>query len=173
MLSSYSIPGETSAGSPEDGRSIRITEYGIPRESWEEMKPDMTWLLGRRAADVQKRDWSWFFTLDDGSVIATESTWRLVGPAGVIVPSEDHDQQFGLPDPVNAVTTGKAQLAQRSVTQFSLDTRTGDLILDFGDVALHVLCLSCGCESWRATHGRQNLYCTGGGKVIESRQEQQ
>ena len=136
------------------------------------MKPDITWLTGRHLAGIEKMDYSWFFRLDDGSVIATESTWRIVTSRGVVVTSEDHDQQFGLPAPLNAADVARKEIGGLAVTQHHLDPRTGDLNLEFGSVSLQFLCLSGGYESWRTTHGTQDLTCIGGGKIVEFRSEQ-
>jgi len=135
-------------------------------------EPDITWLMGRRLAAIEKMDWSWFFRLDDGSVIAPESTWRVVTPQGVVVTSEDHDQQFGLPAPVDAAAVAGKAIGGLTVTACNLDWRTGDLSLEFGSISLQFLCLSGGYESWRITHGTQDLFCTGGGKIAEFRPEQ-
>jgi len=74
--------------------------------------PDITWLMGRHLAAVEKMDWSWFFRLDDGSLIDTGSTWRIVTPRGVVVASEDHDQ--------GKVTVSGTFLDARSRTSTSL-----------------------------------------------------
>ena len=136
------------------------------------MKQDITWLIGRRLAGIEKMDYSWFFRLDDGSVIATESAWRIVTPRGVVVASEDHGQQFGLPAPLDAAGVARKEVVGLAVTACNLDSRTGDLDLEFGSVSLQFLCLSCGHESWRTTHGAQDLVCAGGGKIVEFRPEQ-
>ena len=69
--------------------------------------PDLTWLVGLQLKAVEKKDYSWFFTFDDGGSIATESFWRLITIEGVAVTSEDHGHQFGLPAPVDAANLAK------------------------------------------------------------------
>ena len=64
-----------------------------------QVPPDMAWLIGRTLKDVGKRDYSWFFALDDGSSISTESPWRLVIAKGIVVTSEDDGHPFELPTP--------------------------------------------------------------------------
>jgi hypothetical protein len=133
---------------------------------------DIAWLLGRHLAAIEKMNWSWSFRLDDGSIIATESTWRIVTPQGVVVTSEDHDQQFGRPAPIDAVGVARKEIGGLAVTAYDLDARTGDLNLEFGSISLQFLCLSRGYESWEAKHGTQWLVCTGGGKIVDFIPEQ-
>ncbi len=137
----------------------KVPSGGIP--------PDITWLMGRHLAAIEKIDWPWDFRLDDGSVIATESTWRIVTPRGVVVTSEDHDQKFGLPAPLDAASVARKEIGELAVTAHNLDSKTGELSLQFGSVSLQFLCLSGGYESWRTTHGTQDVICTGGGKIVE------
>jgi len=131
------------------------------------MKHDITWLVGRQFAQVEKMDYTWFLRLDDGSVIATESTWRLVTDQGVTVTSEDDGQQFGLPAPLDVASAVEKELAGQTVSGFGLDSITGDLTIEFESKRLQILCLSSGYESWRLTHGTQDLICTGGGNIVE------
>ncbi len=129
------------------------------------MKPDMTWLVGRRVNEVEKKDYSWFFRLDDGSSIATESPWRLITADGIAVTSEDHGHQFGLPAPVDAAQVVKACIQDKTVERFELDDRTGDLCLHFGMTAIQFVTLSAGYEGWRTGHGDQQVICMGGGHL--------
>ena len=131
------------------------------------MKHDITWLVGRQFGQIEKMEWTWSLRLDDGSVIATESTWRLVTDQGVTVTSEDDGQQFGLPAPFDAASAVETELAGQTVSGFALDSTTGDLTIEFGSRRLQFLCLSSGYESWRLTHGAQDLICTGTGKVVK------
>ncbi len=129
------------------------------------MEPDIAWLTGRRLTAIEKLDWSWFFRLDDAGVIATETAWRMITPQGVVVTSEDHEQKFGLPAPLNAANVVRKEIGGLIVSGYHLDPKTGDLNLEFGSVTLQFLCTSSGYESWRITHGTLELICTGGGKL--------
>jgi hypothetical protein len=132
------------------------------------MKTDLTWLVGRRLKDVEKRDCSWFFVLDDGNTIATESVWRLITPQRIVVTSEDEGQSFGLTVPVNAAQRMKDSLGQSKIVRFELKEPTSDLLLHFSnDQIIEFLNLSCGYEGWRMTHGSQEIICMGGGGLTE------
>ena len=135
------------------------------------MKHDITWQTGRQFVQIERMDWTWFLRLDDGTTVATESSWRLATSQGVTVTSEDDCQQFGLPAPFNAAVAVEKELSGQSVSAFGIDQTTGDLTIEFGSKQLQFLCLSSGYESWRLTHGNQDLICTGGGKIEEFTQE--
>lgn len=81
-----------------------------------QVPPDMTWLIGRTINKVEKLDYSWFFVLNDGGSIATESPWRLVTSQGIVVTSEDHGHPFGLPAPVNAVVWSLGEIGPNAKT---------------------------------------------------------
>lgn len=133
-----------------------------------QMKPDMTWLIGRTIKAVQKKDYSWFFYLDDGSGIGTESPWRLVTARGIVVTSEDDGHPFGLPAPVNAAERVTQTVVESPIKQFDLRDRTSDLVLHFAnDAAIEFLNLSCGYEGWHTGHGHQQVICMGGGGLTE------
>lgn len=125
--------------------------------------PDLTWLVGRQVTSVEKKDYSWFFSFDDGGSIATESFWRLISTQKVVVTSEDHGHQFGLPAPVDAAEVVKKEVGGKVVDQFILDEQTGDLSLHFGDTTLQFVTTSAGYEGWRTRHGSQEIICGGGG----------
>jgi len=95
---------------------------------------DLSWLIGRRLQSVEKKDFSWFFLLDDGTSIASESQWRLVEQR-VVVSSEDHGHRFGLPSPVNACEVVRQNIVDSFVARFELDNQTSDLSLCFNNGA--------------------------------------
>jgi hypothetical protein len=61
-------------------------------------------LIGRQLLSVEKQDYSWLFGLGAGVSLPTESPWRLIEQGRIVVSSEDQDQQFGRPAPVDAAT---------------------------------------------------------------------
>jgi hypothetical protein len=132
------------------------------------MPDDFKSFIGASLRGVEKKDYSWFFTFGDRLVIATESPWRFVTPDGIAVTSEDHGQKFGLPSPVDAAERVTSRLASLSVQSVSLDPKTGDLFVSFGErLCLQFLQMSCGYESWRATTEQGESICLGGGERIE------
>jgi hypothetical protein len=129
------------------------------------MTVDLSWLVGRRLKSVEKKDFSWFFILDDSSTVSTESHWRLIQQR-VVLTSDDDGQLFGLTAPVNAAKRVTEVIGDKLVDRFELDECTGDLSLCFDNHAtVQFITLSSGYEGWRLGHGDQQIICLGGGEL--------
>jgi hypothetical protein len=132
------------------------------------MSLDLKPLVGQTVVSVEKIDYSWFFTFSGGDSLATQASWRLVGSKGLIVTSEDHAQQFGLPEPVNAAKILTDDLHSTPITDANYDSRTGDLFLNFCDQKyIQFLQMSFGYESWKLRIGRKEFICLGSGSYAE------
>jgi hypothetical protein len=84
----------------------------------------------------------------------------------VLITSEDHDQMFGLKEPVNAAKAIQETVTGKPIMQFALDERSGDLSLVFEDGGtMQFLTTSDGYEGWRTAHGDQLVICLGGGEL--------
>lgn len=128
------------------------------------MKIDPTPLIGQAITSVEKKGFSWFFAFSRGDQIGTESPWRFVTDQGIVVTSEDHEQQFGLPLPVDAVERVKTALGTAPITNVHHDAKTGDIFICFSeDRYLQFLQMSCGYEGWRLLIGDFEFICMGGG----------
>ena len=132
------------------------------------MNIDLNWLIGRRIKELQKKDFTWLVLLDDGSTITTESLWRLITDNGIKISSDDHGQKFGLSAPLDAIKIMKETIGQKTIKEFKLDSRSGDLSILFDNAdELQFLNDSSGYESWHIVHGNQEVICMGGGKLHE------
>lgn len=130
------------------------------------MSADLTWLVGKKLEKSEKKDYSWFFTFSEDGSIATESPWRLITNEGVRVTSEDHDQLFGLKEPVDATVRVLAATTGKKVLAYRVAERSSDLIVTFENgVHIEFLNLSCGYEAWRTSHPSGEVICLGGGKL--------
>ncbi len=128
----------------------------------------MKWLIGRRLKNIEKQDYTWLVLLDDGSTITTESLWRLITENGIIISSEDHGQKFGLAAPLDAIKIMKETIEQKTIKEFKIESRTGDLSILFDNAAeLQFLVDSSGYENWHIVHGSQEVICMGSGKLHE------
>lgn len=123
-------------------------------------------LEGRRLAEIVVPDepqWAWFFRFDGGTQLTACGLWRVVGRTRVEVARDDHQQLFGLPEPVDARRRVLAAIADTAVTAAAFDPVTGDLRIEFGSGArLEALTDSSGYESWQL-HRPDGIVLVGGG----------
>jgi len=110
---------------------------------------DISLLFGKWLVQVEKDDFSWGFMFCDGLKLRVESLWRLIVSGRVVLTSEDHGQQFGLPAPVDCIGELLRRVGGVPVTSARVRARTVDITLDFGDTAtLEVIATSAGYEAW-------------------------
>ena len=123
-------------------------------------------IAGARLCSVEKKDYSWFFSFTDNISVATEDAWRFVNANRIVVTSEDHGQQFDLPNPVNSSVCVLSVVQDTLTRSFRIDTSTGDLFVYFSDdMFLQFLQMSGGYEAWRLFVGDCEFICTGGGEI--------
>lgn len=143
------------------GETIRPDPVAYP-------EVELSWMVGRSIAEVTFHEPQlWYFTFGSDAGVGVECLWRIVDRGRIVLTSEDHDQQFGLPAPVDAVRRATELLARRVVTAVHLREATADLTLSFtDDVRLEILPVSSGYESWqfRTPTGAQ-YFATGGGHI--------
>jgi hypothetical protein len=121
-------------------------------------------LIGQQPMSVAKLDHSWFFRFGCDITVATESTWRLINEGRVVVTSEDHGHQFGLPEPVDASSVQSGTVGV-TVEAAAISASTGDLNVEFsGRAQLQLLQTSSGHESWRLSVQGTETICMGGGE---------
>ena len=95
------------------------------------MKPNLDWLLNQRLSQVEKKDFTWFFSFENGGSVSIDSAWRLITNDGLIATSEDHGHPFGLPEPVDAGKRVMAAVQNKRVLNYSCTERVSDLIIHF------------------------------------------
>jgi hypothetical protein len=123
-------------------------------------------LIGRQLTSVEKKDYSWFFRFAFDVSIATESPWRLIDEDRILVTSEDHGHQFGLPGPVDAASIVLSSIGDRRIEAAVISECSGDLTIEFsGRAQLQLLQMSGGYESWRLSVGDSETICMGGGEL--------
>jgi hypothetical protein len=111
---------------------------------------------------------SWIFRFGEGYVLSVGCTWRIVAQGRVVLAGEDHQQLFGLKEPVDAVAEATRYLQGRPITGASIDA-TGDVTFTFeGGPLLQTFTDSCGYESCTIHLGPyRQLVVVGGGEVVE------
>ncbi|HLF98021.1 MAG TPA: DUF6188 family protein [Methylococcaceae bacterium] len=132
----------------------------------EELQTYSTPLIGHQLMSVEKRDQTWFFRFAGDITVATESLWRLIEKGRIVVTSEDHGHQFGLPERVDAAERVLASTILRTVEAAVISLSSGDLTIGFnGGMQLQLLQPSSGYESWRLSVQGSETICTGGGDI--------
>jgi hypothetical protein len=130
----------------------------------DKMNSNLDWLKGKILANVDKKDFSWFFTFAQGGSITTETFWRLLDSERLVVASGDHDQLFGLKEPVDAAKRVMATIGAKKIIDYSCLEVCSDLILFFEDkMQIQLLNTSGGYESWQAGNDGVLIICMGGG----------
>jgi hypothetical protein len=137
------------------------------------VRPNLDWLLRQRLFQVEKKDYTWFFTFDGGGSVNIDSAWRLISSNGIIVTSEDHGHPFGLPEPVDAGKRVIDAAQNTRVSTYLCDKPTSDLIILFENgIQIQFLNMSCGYESWTAWNNDTQVICLGGGELASFNHKQ-
>jgi hypothetical protein len=131
------------------------------------MNPDLSWLSGRSLDGVDADPHSWVFRFSGGGVLCAECPWRIIAHGGIALGSLDHQQKFGLPEPVDAARKALNLLAAQQITETRIHPQTCDLVVEFSAGArLELFNDSSGYEGWTLSspEGRQ-LIAQGGGQL--------
>ena len=114
---------------------------------------DFSWMVNRTIRSVALNEpTQWSFSFGPRIGIGAECPWRLLKDGRVVISSEDHLQQYGLPAPLDAAAVASEALASAPVTRVEVKEGTADLLLDFsGGLRLEFLPISSGYESWGVT----------------------
>ena len=109
----------------------------------------------------------WHFGFTSGWLMV-ECPWRAVSTGRIVLGSEDHGHQFGLPEPVDGVSRVLALLGKKTVVSVDIDRVTSDLSIQFtDDLRIDVFNSSAGYEGWHYSD-RQGLelIAAGGGRLL-------
>jgi hypothetical protein len=113
----------------------------------------------------------WLFTFGPDASISVEGLWRIIQHGRVVLTSEDHGRQFGLPAPIDAIAKSIALLAGRCIAVVQLREATADILIEFNEgIRLEIIAASSGYESWqmRDPSGTQ-YFAQGGGQLCRWR----
>lgn len=91
----------------------------------------------------------WEFKFENDNRLSSSDWWRIVSSDGVILTSNDHDQQYGLPEPIQAGAMAFRELRDSKVVGISIVAPTQDLHLEFENgKVLQILSSFSGYENW-------------------------
>jgi len=141
-----------------------------PAEGKDAADRSVSCLVGRQltAADPSAAPGSWVFQFGADCRLTIGGTWRLIKGGMVMVAGGDHQQLFGLTEPVDASRRVLEGIAYAVIKKASFDDVSGDLTIEFSkDLRLQILTDSSGYESWTLWRpdGTQ-LVADGGGRVL-------
>ena len=111
----------------------------------------------------------WIFCFSSGASILVECLWRIADSNSIKLTSEDHQQKFGHPTPIDACVRVKELLQDSRVVELSADPHTFDLTIAFSNrLRLEILVDSTGYESWKieAPNGTC-IVAQGGGQLCK------
>jgi len=127
-------------------------------------------LAGRHLVDVDSSaaPGSWVFRFGADCRLDVGGTWRLIDGGRITISGGDHQQMFGLAEPVDARRRALDGIGAAVVEQAAFGDVTGDLTIEFEEhLRLQVLTDSAGYESWALWRpdGTQ-VVAEGGGRVL-------
>jgi hypothetical protein len=111
---------------------------------------------------------SWRFDFEGRTVLDVSCPWRILSTAGIALGNVDHQQQFGLPTPIDAQQEAQKLLADR-VVKATIREKTADLILELEQGScLEVFNASSGYEGWECSSKDGLLAVARGGGKFET-----
>jgi hypothetical protein len=111
-------------------------------------------------------DGEWYFDFENGSVLRVGCLWRITVEGHVALTDSDHEQQFGLPAPIDAAHEAMRLVLDKRIVSVELDPGTADLYIEFEDGSeLNVMNSSSGYEPWEFTSKKLRLVATPPGKI--------
>jgi hypothetical protein len=126
---------------------------------------DLSWMVGRRISSVSFHNpVPWVFSLGTDAAISVECLWRIIERERLVLTSEEHLHQYGLPAPIDAEAKARGLLVT-PITNVRLREATGDVTIDFeGGCLLEVIPQFTGYESWQMSTPSGRSYVAMGGR---------
>lgn len=94
---------------------------------------------------------SWKFDFEGKTVVQVYCPWRILLSTGIALGNGDHEQKFGLPNPIDAQQEAQRLLSGK-VVKITVRTKTADLFVEFETGAcLEVFNSSSGFEGWECS----------------------
>jgi hypothetical protein len=130
---------------------------------------ELSWLVGMTIDHVQWRSpYTWQFQLSNGGTISTDSLWRFISNGRLLLTSEDHNQQFGWPEPLDAESRLRTCTQGKRILLARADPTTSDLRIELeGGDRLEILATSCGYENWLISTPANRSIISSGSQILE------
>ncbi len=121
----------------------------------------LDFLIGRSCSDLIRHEFSWQFVFGEDCCLIVQCPWRIIAGERIAVAHSDHEQKFGLPEPVDVPKAAISLLADHSITRVQSKTESDDLIIDFDqEIRLELFNDSSGYEAWQLA-GPGNIMTVG------------
>jgi hypothetical protein len=126
------------------------------------------WLSQHSFQSLIHREHDWVIVFDAECSLTVWCLWRFIENGRIRITSEDHNQQFGLPAPVDACAHMTTRLANHAIVEVNLREETLDMHLNFDDgCVLEIIPDSSGYEAWSLQRQGQQWIAQGGGNLME------
>jgi hypothetical protein len=136
----------------------------------QKLNPSEMMLESLRASSVTSVDHyaedSWRLNFEAAG-LNIQCPWRIVSNDAVVLSGSDHEQKFGLPQPVDVTVEALRLLKGKTVESVRIDETTADLCITFaGDIRVDMFNDSSGYEGWTFADQRGTwLVAQGGGQM--------
>jgi hypothetical protein len=93
--------------------------------------------------------------------------WRVIAEGVVRISSEDHNQQYGLPAPLDAAKEATSLLRWHLIIAVSVAENTADILLSTENgLAVQIIPFSTGYDAWESfSPSGFHVVAQGGGKL--------
>jgi hypothetical protein len=123
-------------------------------------------IVGRSLIRAERNDYDWEFCFAQDACLRVECSWRILIDGRIAFAGDDHDQKFGLPQPLNGPRECDRLLREKTIDAVRIRADAGDLTIEFsGGAALEVLNTSCGYENWQFRDAGLQVIALGGGEL--------
>ena len=110
---------------------------------------------------------TWHFSFNDGLAITLECFWRLFSENGIVWTSNDHNQIYGLPNPIDLQKEFFALLNLQELLRIERVEKTGDLSIEFTNgYYLEAYTDSSGYECWQIQYQGSRYVGMGQGEFV-------
>jgi hypothetical protein len=133
------------------------------------MTDEIKWMIGKYISKVSfRKPEAWDFQFQGGGSISAECPWRILKDGHIVVSNEDHGQQYGLTEPIDAGHSATEMLVSNRISEVKVHAGTADLIVSFDQSKqLQILPISSGYESWQVNDLNGNsIIAQGGGNIV-------
>ena len=124
-------------------------------------------LVGQKLTLLERHEFSWSFAFAGVATLTVEGPWRVRSAEAIVLSSLDHEQKFGLPEPVDVQAGARQKILGKPIREIFSRDGEGDLTVGFdGALVFQAFNLSTGYEAWKISKPQgATLISKGGGRL--------